>query len=348
MKFGNFLFPESRSAERDGVVIDETLAEARLSDELGMEALWLAEHHFDGNCAYVDPVNFAAAVAVATHRIRIGFAVAQVSLHHPVRLAEQLSLLDNLSHGRLLVGLGRGSAHNIYEYLGYGIDPEEAQARLEEAEAVMLAAWTGENFEHKGKFWQLRLPRLRPRPYTKPHPAIIRACSGEASMLAEARAGRPFLMNVQSNEETARRLRLYRGAMREAGFDEARIERCAEDSWLWRNIFVAETDAEAERIGLPAFEAQAEHRASMRRRTLEELGLSMQRGPAAPAARNQAGHALICGSAATVAEQIAGIGKLGAGGLIMSFRLGPMSHADACHSLRLFMARVAPEFGRAA
>ena len=61
MKFSNFLFPQSEIPEKDGQVIDETLAEARLCDELGMEALWLAEHHFDGNCAYVDPVNFAAA-----------------------------------------------------------------------------------------------------------------------------------------------------------------------------------------------------------------------------------------------------------------------------------------------
>src|SRR5262245_44446844 len=103
MKFGNFLFPESDSPQRDAVIIDETLREARLSEELGMDALWLAEHHFDGNCVYVDPVAFATALAMATQRISIGFAVIQTSLHHPVRLAEQLSLLDNLSKGRLIV-----------------------------------------------------------------------------------------------------------------------------------------------------------------------------------------------------------------------------------------------------
>ena len=349
MKFGNFLFPESREADRDSAVIDETLAEARLSDELGLESLWLAEHHFDGNCAYVDPVTFAAAIAVATRRIRIGFAVAQVSLHHPIRLAEQLALIDNLSHGRLIVGLGRGTAHNIYEYLGYGIDPEEAQERLLEAEEVMLAAWQGRDYEHDGKYWRLRLPLLRPRPYSRPHPPIIRACSGEESMLAEARAGRPFLMNVQSNEVTRRRLQAYRQAMRGAGHDEATVAKCAEECWIWRNVFVAETDAEAERIGLPAFREQAAHRAKMRLRTYEELGLSMHRGPAAPAAsRNQAAHALICGSPATVVERIAEIATLGAGGMIMSFRLGPMTHEQACNSLRLFMARVAPEFAKAA
>ncbi len=66
MKFSNFLFPDSASPEHDGRVIDETLREARLTDELGYDTIWLAEHHFDGICAYVDPVSFAAALATAT------------------------------------------------------------------------------------------------------------------------------------------------------------------------------------------------------------------------------------------------------------------------------------------
>ena len=129
MKFSNFLFPESRDPARDGVVIDETLREARLTDELGFDVIWLAEHHFDGICAYVDPVSFAAALAVCTQRAKIGFAVAQMSLHHPIRMAEQLALIDHISKGRLIVGLGRGTAYNIYDYQGYGLDHHEAQAR---------------------------------------------------------------------------------------------------------------------------------------------------------------------------------------------------------------------------
>ena len=170
MKFSNFLFPESRDPARDGQVIDEVLREARLTDELGFDVIWLAEHHFDGICAYVDPVSFAAALAVATQRAHIGFAVAQMSLHHPIRMAEQLALIDHISKGRLIVGLGRGTAYNIYDYQGYGLDHTEAQARFEEAEAIMFQAWRGEKFEHHGRFWDIKLPMLRPLPYTKPHP----------------------------------------------------------------------------------------------------------------------------------------------------------------------------------
>ena len=345
MKFSNFLFPASMDPAKDQQIIQETLAEAQLCDELGMEMLWLAEHHFDGICAYVDPVSFAAALAASTRQIHIGFAVAQMSLHHPIRMAEQMALIDNISKGRLLVGLGRGTAYNIYDYQGYGIDPKEAYERLVEAEDIMIKAWTTENFEHRGKYWNLRLPLLRPRPYTRPHPQIVRACSGEEAMLGMARAGRPFLMNVQSNEITKHRMDLYRKTMRESGFDEATVARNVDDTWVWRNIFVAETDAEAERLAMPAFKTQMEFRAAMRDKVYKEQGLFLKKEENA-AARNEAQHAVLCGSPTRVAEAIAEIDKIGVGGLILVFRIGPMPYEVAAHSIRLFMQKVAPQFQR--
>jgi alkanesulfonate monooxygenase SsuD/methylene tetrahydromethanopterin reductase-like flavin-dependent oxidoreductase (luciferase family) len=343
MKFSNFLFPASIDPDKDQQVIRETLREARLCDELGMEMLWLAEHHFDGICAYVDPVTFAAALAASTKQIHIGFAVAQMSLHHPIRMAEQMSLIDNISKGRLVVGLGRGTAYNIYDYQGYGIDPAEAYERLVEAEELMIKAWTTENLEHKGKFWNLRLPLLRPRPFTKPHPFIIRACASEEAMLGMARAGRPFLMNIQTNEVTRQRMDLYRKTMRESGFNEATVARNVDDTWVWRNIFVGETDAEAERLALDAFRTQQEFRQAMRKKVYEEQGLMLKQ-EAGPVARNQAQHSLLCGSPSTVCDAIAEIDKIGVGGLILVFRLGPMPYDVAANSIRLFMNKVAPEF----
>ena len=112
MKFSNFLFPDSASAEDDGRVIDETLREARLTDELGYDVIWLAEHHFDGICAYVDPVSFAAALATATTRAKIGFAVAQMALHHPIRFAEQMAVIDHHTRRRVMRGWHRRGPGN--------------------------------------------------------------------------------------------------------------------------------------------------------------------------------------------------------------------------------------------
>jgi alkanesulfonate monooxygenase SsuD/methylene tetrahydromethanopterin reductase-like flavin-dependent oxidoreductase (luciferase family) len=341
VKFSDFLFPESRDPADDRQVIDESLRQAQLADRLGVDVVWLAEHHFDGNCAYVDPVTFAAALAPTTDRIRIGFAVAQTSLHHPIRLAEQLALLDNLSRGRLIVGLGRGTAHNIYEYQGYGIDHAESQARFEEAEQILFKAWTHQPFEHHGRFWDLKVPVLRPLCYTRPHPYVIRSASTEAGMLEIARQGQPFLMNVQNNEVTRHRMTLYRQTQREMGLDERSIAANVAACWVWRNVFVADTDEEARRIGIPAFQAMQEHRAAMRNRVRAEQGITISHGAGARAVAEQA---LICGAPSTVADAMAELDRIGVGGVIISFRMGPMPYEVAANSLSLFMQHVAPQF----
>ena len=194
MRLAVFLFHESRDPSADAQTIHEAVAEAQLAEAEGMDAAFLAEHHFDGNCVYVDPPAFAAALAMATTRIKIGFAVLQTSLYHPLRMAEQISLIDNLSKGRLIVGLGRGSLVNTHEYSGYQIDPATAQERFEEIEKILIQCWTQEKIVHAGKYWNFEIPMLRPRPYTKPHPQILRSVASEASLAAQARQGRPVLM----------------------------------------------------------------------------------------------------------------------------------------------------------
>ncbi len=349
MRFSNFLFPESRDQDRDGIILDQVMDEVRLTERLGYDTVWLSEHHFDGNCAYVDPISFAAALATATSRIRIGLAVAQMSLHHPIRLAEQLSLIDHLSKGRLTVGIGRGTAYNVYEYQGYGIDAAESQARFEEATGILLQAWTSEHgFRHQGRFWDLNVPVLRPRPFTRPHPFTIHAASGEASLVELGALGKPFLMNVQSNDTTRHRIGAWRSAARAHGHAEAHIDAALERSWVWRNVFVAETDAEAERTGLPAFHAMQEHRAAMRQRVEREQGVTIAKPAGAPVARTDPRHALLYGSVATVAEQLAEVEATGVGGVILTFRLGPLSHEHTTASLTRFMDQVVPLTGKPA
>lgn len=344
MRFSNFLFPESRDSARDAECIAEALEEARLTERLGFDGVWLAEHHFDGNCAYVDPVTFASAILSATTRLRVGFAVAQVSLYHPIRLAEQMSLLDNIGRGRLTVGVGRGTAYNIYEYQGYGIPHSEAGERYEEAEVIMLKAWTGENgFEHEGKFWQVKGPALRPRPYTKPHPYLLRAASSDHGAAGLGKRGLPFMMNVQSDDNTFARLKAYKAAMHEAGFDEAHVARCLDQCWVWRNVYVGETDAEAERVAVPHFLAMVDHRSSMRERIAADQGQSITNKN--PVYRDPK-VGLLAGSPATIAERMAKIATSGVGGVMMQFRLGPMPAELAAASMKRFAEQVMPEFSR--
>jgi alkanesulfonate monooxygenase SsuD/methylene tetrahydromethanopterin reductase-like flavin-dependent oxidoreductase (luciferase family) len=345
MKFSNFLFPESRTPAGDYRVITEALQEAELSDQLGYHAVWLAEHHFDGGCAYVDPVTFAAAVAARTKDIKIGFAVAQMALHHPIRFAEQIALVDNISNGRMIVGVGRGTAFNYYEFRGFGIDPREAHERLLEVEEILVGAWTTENYRHEGKYWQVELPVLRPQVFQKPHPPIIRACSGLESTLAMARQGRPFMMNIQSDRTTGDRMEQYRNTMAEAGYDEKAIAQNVAQSWVWRNVFVGDTDAEAEAIGVPYFRAMRAYLAENRQRMNTPQELAAQTAAVNGAARDTLDHGLIYGSPDTVCEKLEPLRDFGVGGVIIHFRLGSMPWEVAEHSLRLFAEKVAPQLG---
>ena len=172
MRFGHFFYPMKFDDSRDEQAIQECLAEAELVEELGFDAIWLAEHYFTGECVYGDPLVFAAALAVKTSRVEIGFGILELPLHNPVRVAIQTALLDNLSQGRIIVGTARGSNYNAYEYIGFGSNPELGVEQLEEAEELLIQAWTTDNLEFKGKHYQVAFPSSRPRPYQKPHPRL--------------------------------------------------------------------------------------------------------------------------------------------------------------------------------
>jgi alkanesulfonate monooxygenase SsuD/methylene tetrahydromethanopterin reductase-like flavin-dependent oxidoreductase (luciferase family) len=339
MKLGTFLFTQYADPAKDEQGIAETLAEAKLAEELGYDAVWLAEHHFDGTCIYVDPVAFSAALSQATSRVKIGFAVIQASLHHPLRLAEQLALVDHLSRGRLIVGLGRGSMFNNYEYAAYEIDPQSSRERFVEIEDILLKCWAGGHVAHNGKFWNFDIPNLRPRPFTRPHPPIVHALVSEASTLALAKSGGPFLMAGPA-EAIVKRCELYRRAMREAGHDEAAIARAFAESWAWQHVVVADSDERAVEIGLPAFEGMMGYRATLEANPV--FGEIAKRvGP------RQLPRSLVAGAPATVAEQLAPLRDAGIGGLILRFRIGEIAHQHAVASQRLFMDKVAPMFGKA-
>ena len=344
MKFSNFLFPESKTPAGDYDVIEESLREAELSEKLGYDVIWLAEHHFDGGCAYVDPTTFAAAIAARTTKIKIGFAVAQMALHHPIRFAEQIALVDNISKGRMVVGVGRGTAYNFYEFRGFGIDPNEAHDMLLEVEDILVKSWTTNNYKHDGKYWQLELPVLRPQVFQKPHPPMIRACSGLESTLEMAREGRPFMMNVLSDETTVKRLRQYQTTMSEAGHSDETVAQSMADSWVWRNIFVADTDAEAEKLGIPYFREMRAYLQTNRDKMNTTAELQAQATGAVGAARNSLEHGVIVGSPETVSERLQAVNDSGVGGVIIHFRLGAMPYDLNSHSMKLFAEQVMPNF----
>jgi alkanesulfonate monooxygenase SsuD/methylene tetrahydromethanopterin reductase-like flavin-dependent oxidoreductase (luciferase family) len=343
MRFGTFVFSISGDPQQDHQVIEHTLHEVELAEEIGLDAVWLTEHHFDGAVAYADPVVFGAAVAMRTQRVRIGFAVVEMALHHPVRLAVQTALLDQLSRGRLIVGTGRGSAYNAYEYIGFGTTMAAGREMLPEAEELLVKAWTGEDVQHEGRFWKVRFPRLRPRPYQQPHPPLVRACIGEDSMMEMAKIGRPVLMGVQTLETTRHRLSRYRDTMIAQGFDEKTVERALDETWVQRALFVMDSDAEALEVAEQALK-RYRHHLDESRRQYNPGGLPPRQPGQPPSPNEMVEHVFLAGSPKRVTDQIAALNDAGVRNLMLNVNMGQLPPEQVEHSLRLFGDKVLPSF----
>ena len=333
---------------QDGQEIWDCLAEAQLVEELGLDAIWFAEHYFTGECVYGDPLVFASAVAVKTERIMLGFGILELPLHNPVRIAIQTALLDNLCQGRLVVGTGRGSNYNAYEYIGFGTTPDLGPAQLEEAEDLLVKAWTTDNLDFQGKYWQASFPSIRPRPFQKPHPPLARACTGDDSLVEMAKIGRPVLLRGNSVNATGEKIRLYRDTMTAAGFSEEAVEHNLDQIWVWREMHVAETDEKALGEFLPANHAAYSKMVEIREQwNPGEYRMSVQRPPMGQAGYGEApdpdATELLVGGPKRVAEQVVQMQEVGIRNLMLTNR-GLMSREKTANSLRLLSERVMPSF----
>ena len=158
MDIGLMIDSDYRAGQTHWQACDAVLATADQAETLGFDSLWLAERHFSppGSAALVPsigsaPLLLATAIAMRTSRIRLGTAVLLLPLGHPVRLAEEVATLDQLSQGRLHLGIGRSSFPRAYE--GYGIPYAESRARFQEYLDIMRLAWTQPQFSYTGTFY---------------------------------------------------------------------------------------------------------------------------------------------------------------------------------------------------
>ena len=346
MRFGHFFYPMKFDDSHDEEAIQECLSEAELVEQLGFDAIWLAEHYFTGECVYGDPLVFAGALAVKTKTIELGFGILELPLHNPVRVAIQTALLDNLCQGRLIVGTAKGSNYNAYEYIGFGSNPDLGLEQMEEAEELLVKAWTTDNVEFKGKHYQASFPSVRPRPYQKPHPRLARACLNDESIKAMARLGRPILLRGRSTNATAASIRLYRDTMEEAGFDEPAIEHNLDQIWVWREMHLAETDEQAMNEFLPAQHTAYSKMQDYRTRwNPAEYAMERQAPPMGPegyaATPDPDSSENVIGGPDRVAEQLAQMRDAGIRNLMLTNR-GLMSHEKTVASLKLLSERVMP------
>ena len=246
MEFGWLTLALSPSPEEDAERIGQLIEQACLAERLGFSDVWLTEHYFTGESVYNDSLLLASALAMRTERVRIGFAVVQTPFHHPVRLATQLALLDNLSNGRIDVGLGKGTVYNEYEFVGHGLTSADSRERMAETVEILERAWSGEPFRYDGQFHRVQVPALRPKPVQQPGPPLWRSVISPASFEECGRLGLPILTARLPVARIRERWALYDKGLQAGGHDEATRDRLLGRSALWRNVYVADSQAQAE------------------------------------------------------------------------------------------------------
>jgi len=322
---------------RDGVgdqeVIDQAWWEIDAAERTGFGTIWLAEHHLSSFGLVGAPSVFAAAIAQRTQRVGIGYAVAVVPLHHPVRLAEEIAWVDALSHGRVHVGLGPG--FSPFEFAGYGIPLAERGARFAEGASIVRGLLTQDVFQHQGRYWSVPEVSLRPRPRPDLRDRLYRASSSDASLLEAADDRTPVLLALKSRDEIARSLRLYRERRLEAGASLADIAREVARFRLLRRVCVAETD---ETAWLEARQA-----------ITWENSLAAQVHEGAPAQQPEEALAEVnvpgacIGSPLAVADELRALGALGLRHVICWIHFGNMPFASVQRSMRLLVEEVVPQ-----
>jgi alkanesulfonate monooxygenase SsuD/methylene tetrahydromethanopterin reductase-like flavin-dependent oxidoreductase (luciferase family) len=183
------------------------------AERWGLDAVWLAEIHFSPKRSVLaSPLVLAAAIAARTSRLKVGTAVQVLPLGHPLQLAEEAATVDQISHGRLIFGVGRSGFARTYAH--YGVPYSESRERFGETLDVIRHAWTEETFSFEGAYFHYRDVCVVPKPYQKPHPPIRVAATSADTFPAIGKQGFDIFCAVRTGTlpELKPNLNAYRAA----------------------------------------------------------------------------------------------------------------------------------------
>ena len=220
MHFGIFMEFGSRPNLSETESFQEGFRLADAAEEMGLDGVWLAELHFNPVRSVLSaPLIVASSIATRTRRLRIGMAVHVLPLNNPLRIAEEIATLDQISEGRFEFGVGRSGFARSYDL--YGVPYVESRERFREALNIILEAWKGEPFSHEGEFYTFEGANVWPRPYQLPHPPLRIAATTAETFPRLGREGHPIFVGLRGMDipELKGCLKEYRTAWHEAGHE---------------------------------------------------------------------------------------------------------------------------------
>jgi alkanesulfonate monooxygenase SsuD/methylene tetrahydromethanopterin reductase-like flavin-dependent oxidoreductase (luciferase family) len=229
-----------------GSFFEQRLRLVEQFERAGFYGYHLAEHHSTPLGQAPSPSVFLSAAIQRTKRLRLGPLVYVLPLHHPLRLYEEICMLDHLSGGRLMVGVGRGGA--LFEHQRYGIDPTDAPAMYHEAFAVMMRAFETDVLDFDGKFFNFKDYLVQAKPVQRPHPPLWYGAPNADAIGWAAPRG----VNVVSLGPAARARAIsdrYRAEWGKLGRAAGELPMIG----ITRHIVVADSEAEAQRVARDAY-----------------------------------------------------------------------------------------------
>ncbi len=348
MEFGTFMeFPPIGNAG-EGVAFDQALGEVAAADKWGLDAVWLAELHGAPERSVLSaPMMVASAIAASTERVRIGLAVQVLPLSHPLRLAEEAATVDQVSHGRLIYGIGRSGVVRTYEE--YGISYDESRERFAETLNILKLAWTQDRFSYHGKYHSFDNVALSPKPYQKPWPEMRMAGATPETFPAIGKLGFPVFVAVRQGpfKQLVPYIQSYREAYKDAGHPgEGQV-------YLRVPAYLAETEerarAELKDSLMSFFAYQAELGRDSARRAGGEVALQrLKRVERLEALTFDEALAtqVICGTPDSFAAQLREVQEeIGLDGILAELNCGgKIPHDGVIRALQLLCEEVKPRF----
>ncbi len=339
MKFGIFDHIDRRGEPLQKTYQDR-LSLIAAADAAGFYCYHLAEHHSTPLGMAPSPSVFLAAVAQHTKRMRLGPMVYVLPLYIPLRLIEEICMLDNLSGGRLDVGIGRGISP--FEVGGYGIDPAESRTIMEETLEVLLKGLTEDRLTHHGERYHYDDVGMELRPIQRPHPPLWAGAGSEDSLTFAARHG----MNMIALGPDARIKQVtdfYEDSWNTHKNDPKRAHVSAPHPMIgaYRHVVVADTNAEAEKLAQIAFPYWFD--------SLIKLWRDHDTSPPGAIIKDydearRAGQ-LIAGAPEAVRESLAAqFDTCGHNYAVLQIAFGNLTHEQEMRSLELLASEVLPAF----
>jgi len=348
MEFGMFHEFQRMPGQSEAEAFATSFEQVDAAERTGLDVMWLAElHTAPERSVLAAPLTIASAIAARTKRMKIGIAVQVLPLCHPLRLAEEACTVDHISHGRLIMGVGRSGFPRVYQ--AYGISYAESRERFAEVLEILKRSWTQERFSFHGKYYNFDDVYLVPKPYTQPYPELRVAATSADTYPAIGAQGYPIFVATRLGDlsELGPNIRAYQEAWAAAGHPgRGKI-------FLRVPVYVAETEKQAleepqesvmhfyrylgERIeesatleGARAIENRAERGQRLQSITYDEVLRSK----------------IIVGTPAMVADRLAQLREeLGLDGILAEMNCGMrIPNHLVMNSLQMMCAQVIPHF----